>query len=48
MEPYAEERKDLEDPEKNGMWGELLGFQYIQGEVRGRRVHGKEDLLLHK
>lgn len=43
LEPYAEERKDLEDPEKNGMWGELLGFRHIHG-----KVHGAEDLLLHK
>jgi len=43
MEPYAEERKDLEDPAKNGMWGELLGFRHSHG-----RIHGKEDLLLYE
>lgn len=43
LEPYAEERDDLEDPAKNGMWGELLGFFHTHGSV-----DGTEDLLLHK
>ncbi len=32
MSPYAKTREDLELPEKNGMWGELLGFRHIHGE----------------
>lgn len=34
MYPYAETRPDLELPEKNGMWGELLGFRHIHGELK--------------
>jgi hypothetical protein len=35
MSPYATTRSDLEKPEKNGMWGELLGFRHIHGEING-------------
>lgn len=35
MSPYAVTRPDLELPEKNGMWGELLGFRHIHGEING-------------
>lgn len=43
QEPYAEEMVDLRDPAKNGMWGELLGFRHIHGEL-----DGTQGLLLHQ